>query len=272
MLSGAIPPGRWTRPASCSTAGRRRAGRRAPFTGGLPGLLGYDLARALEPIPQLARDDLALPALQLAAVDSLYAFDRERDELWIVARAERELRRLRDGLARVRPAARPFPPGDELRGMPYAHYRARVERVLDHIGRGDVYEVNYTQRLEGNCSSALDLYARLRESAPRIVGEEHLSRERSARGMVERDAAQHRDVRGFEVAVGEHPTCATTTPLSTQRSRPTSRRIRNDRAENVMIVDLARNDLSACASRGRFASRRSASSSRIRPCISWSRR
>ena len=50
--------------------------------------------------------------------------------------------------------------------MPYAHYRARVERVLDHIGRGDVYEVNYTQRLEGNCASALDLYARLREGAP----------------------------------------------------------------------------------------------------------
>ena len=137
-----------------------------PFTGGLLGSLGYDLARALEPIPQIARDDLGLPAIQLAAVDSLYAFDRERDELWIVARAERELRRLRDGLERVRPVARPAAPGDELRGMPYAHYRARVERVLDHIARGDVYEVNYTQRLEGNCSSALDLYARLRESAP----------------------------------------------------------------------------------------------------------
>ena len=107
-----------------------------------------------------------LPAIQLAAVDSLYAFDRERDELWIVARAERELRRLREGLERVRPVARPAAPGDELRGMPYAHYRARVERVLDHIARGDVYEVNYTQRLEGNCASALDLYARLRETAP----------------------------------------------------------------------------------------------------------
>src|SRR6476469_4091572 len=69
-----------------------------PFTGGLLGSLGYDLARALETIPQLARDDLGLPAVQLAAVDSLYAFDRERDELWIVARAERELRRLREGL------------------------------------------------------------------------------------------------------------------------------------------------------------------------------
>ena len=137
-----------------------------PFTGGLIGSLGYDLVRALEVIPQLARDDLALPAIQLAAVDSLYAFDRARDELWVVARAERELRRLREGLERVRPVAAPPAPGGELRGMPYAHYRARVERVLDHIGRGDVYEVNYTQRLEGNCASSLDLYARLRAGAP----------------------------------------------------------------------------------------------------------
>ena len=75
-----------------------------PFSGGLLGSLGYDLARALESIPQLARDDLALPAIQLAAVDSLYAFDRERDEVWVIARAERELRRLREGLARVRPS------------------------------------------------------------------------------------------------------------------------------------------------------------------------
>src|SRR3954470_9530381 len=37
-----------------------------PFTGGLLGSLGYDLARALEPIPQIACDDLALPAVQLA--------------------------------------------------------------------------------------------------------------------------------------------------------------------------------------------------------------
>ena len=45
-------------------------------------------------------------------------------------------------------------------------YAAAIDCVKDHIARGDVYEVNYTQRLEGNCANALDLYARLRESAP----------------------------------------------------------------------------------------------------------
>ena len=167
VLSRRDPVGALEEARACSTGSRPTCPPGAPPSpGGLLGSLGYDLARALESIPQLARDDLGLPAIQLAAVDSLYAFDRERDELWIVARAERELRRLREGLERVRPVARPAAPGDELRGMPYAHYRARVERVLDHIARGDVYEVNYTQRLEGNCASALDLYARLRESAP----------------------------------------------------------------------------------------------------------
>jgi para-aminobenzoate synthetase component 1 len=216
-----------------------------PFTGGLLGSLGYDLARAIEAIPQLARDDLALPSLQLAAVDSLYAFDRERDELWVVARAERELLRLREGLARVRPLApRAAAPGDELQGMPYAHYRARVERVLDHIARGDVYEVNYTQRLEGNCASALDLYARLRESAPvpynlyldaggwQLVGAtpetflrvtaDGRCETRPIKGTRPRDDDPIADA-ALAADLATHP---------------------KDRAENVMIVDLARNDLS----------------------------
>ena len=216
-----------------------------PFTGGLLGSLGYDLARAIEAIPQLARDDLALPSLQLAAVDSLYAFDRERDELWVVARAERELLRLREGLARVRPPApRAAAPGDELRGMPYAHYRARVERVLDHIGRGDVYEVNYAQRLEGNCASALDLYGRLRESAPVPYG-------------------VYLDAGGWQLVgatpetflrVGAGGRCETR-PIKGTRPRSDDPLLDaalaadlathpKDRAENVMIVDLARNDLS----------------------------
>ena len=202
-----------------------------PFTGGLLGSLGYDLARALEPIPQLARDDLALPAIQLAAVDSLYAFDRERDELWIVARAERELRRLRDGLERVRPLARPAAPGDTLRGMPYAHYRARVQRVLDHIGRGDVYEVNYTQRLEGNCAGALDLYARLRESGPfpttststQVAGSWWVRRPRRSCASAPTAAAR----RGRSRARGRETTTRTATqpwPPTSPRTRRTARR------------------------------------------------
>jgi para-aminobenzoate synthetase component 1 len=215
-----------------------------PFTGGLLGSLGYDLARAIESIPQLARDDLALPAMQLAAVDSLYAFDRERDEVWVIARAQRELRRLRDGLARVGPVARPSAPGGALRGMPYAHYRARVERVLDHIGRGDVYEVNYTQRLEGNCVSAIDLYARLRECAP-VPYDLYLD----AGGWQLVGATPETFLR-----VGADGFCVTR-PIKGTRPRDDDPVLDaalaadlathpKDRAENVMIVDLARNDLS----------------------------
>src|SRR4029077_3743848 len=208
------------------------------------GSLGYDLVRALEPIPQLARDDLGLPAIQLAAVDSRSAFECERDELWVAARAERELRRLREGLERVRPVRRPAPPGDELRGMPYAHYRARVERVLDHIARGEVYEVNYTQRLEGNCAGALDLYARLRATAPvpyhlyldaggwQLVGAtpETFLRVR-ADGRCETRPIKGTRPRGDDPITD----AALASDLSTHPK---------DRAENVMIVDLARNDLS----------------------------
>ena len=137
-----------------------------PFTGGLIGSLGYDLARAFESIPQLARDDLALPAVQLAAVDSLYAFDRERGELWIIARAERELLQAARGpgarAARAaarsagrraaRHALRPLPGARRAGARPH-RARRRVRGQLHAAARGQLRQ-------------RPDLYARLRESAP----------------------------------------------------------------------------------------------------------
>ena len=243
-----------------------------PFSGGLLGSLGYDLARALERIPQLARDDLALPAVQLAAVDSLYAFDRERGEVWILARAERELRRLREGLARVRQVPRPPAPGDELRGMPYAHYRARVERVLDHIARGDVYEVNYTQRLEGNCASAMDVYTRLRETAPvpydlyldaggwQLVG----ATPETFLRVASDGRCETRPIKGTRPRADDP--AADAALAADLAAHP------KDRAENVMIVDLARNDLSrVCLPRKRARAVALRRSNRTRPSTSSSR-
>ena len=226
-------------------ARRRRAGGRAAVHAAACSARSATTSRARSSRSRSSRATTSrCRRIQLAAVDSLYAFDRERDELWIVARAERELRRLREGLERVRPVARPAAPGDELRGMPYAHYRARVERVLDHIARGDVYEVNYTQRLEGNCSSALDLYARLRETAPvpynlyldaggwQLVGATPETFLRvGADGRCETRPIKGTRPRADDPAAD----AALAAELATHPK---------DRAENVMIVDLARNDLS----------------------------
>jgi len=215
-----------------------------PFTGGLIGSMGYDLARGLERLPVRARDDLQLPALRLHLAESVVAFDHARREVLVCARDERELRALAASLAQVRESELPPPPGSRLRAMPFATYRPLCEQVLSHIARGDVYEVNLTHRLEAPCTSALDLYARLRATAPVPYGL-YLEAGSFALAGASPECFLRADPEGF----------AETRPIKGTRPRSDDVdedaaladelwRSPKDRAENVMIVDLARNDLS----------------------------
>src|SRR4051794_32341512 len=82
-----------------------------PFQGGLVGSLGYDLARRLERLPVLARDDLGLPAVHLRLVERVVAFDHQREEVLLCARDGDGLAKLRESLSRARPRPLPAPPG-----------------------------------------------------------------------------------------------------------------------------------------------------------------
>ena len=215
-----------------------------PFCGGLVGVLGYDLARGIERLPVRARDDLGLPCVHLHAVDSVIAFDHERHEIRLCAPAPGEISRLRALLAAARSPSRPGPPGSTLTAMPFAAYELLVERILAAISRGEVYEVNLTHRLSGPCSSALDLYLRLRADAP---VPRNLYLDAGGFALVGATPETFLTVDGDRVVI----TC----PIKGTRPRAddvdadaalahelwTSPK---DRAENVMIVDLARNDLS----------------------------
>ena len=222
----------------------RRPLRAPPFCGGLIGSIGYDVVRGLEVIPVRARDDLGLPCVQLHAVDALYAFDHDRHELVAIARRDDDLRALVAGREAVTPRPQIAGPGSTLTAMPFGAYRDRAEHILAHIARGDVYEVNLTQRLEGPCTSALDLYTRLREGAPvpynlyldaggwQLVG---ASPERFLRLTADRriETCPIKGTRPRGATAAEDAALAAALLADPK-----------DRAENVMIVDLARNDLS----------------------------
>ena len=215
-----------------------------PFSGGLIGSLGYDLARAIERLPVQASDDLGLPCVHLHAVESVIAFDHDEGVIYLCGRSRAEIDRLRRVLAAAGPVELPAPPGSALTPMPFARYEMLVAEILGQIARGNVYEVNLTHRLSGPCGSALDLYVRLRESAP-----------------VPRNL--YLDAGGFTL-VGATPETFLTVDgdrvVITCPIKGTRRRDEDvdadaalahdlwtdpkDRAENVMIVDLARNDLS----------------------------
>jgi len=240
-----------------------------PFLGGLVGFLGYDLGAVFERLPAIAPADQDLPPLRLALHDWVVAWDRRTGHAWLGGRAldgdgRRLARRLDDVHARLtlparRPqdaerAADPDLEGDTLTfrsGLDRSAFEAGVARIRDHVERGDIYQANLTRRLE----TAFDgdpwqLYRRLRTGDPSLfsaylaLGPGQLTgRPRAilsaspepflsvdAQGAVSTDPIKGTRPRGRDRAEDRALACEL---LASAK----------DRAENVMIVDVLRNDL-----------------------------
>ena len=232
------------------------------FTGGLAGFLGYDLGRQLERLPELALADQELPTLRLALHDWVLAWDRRDGRAWLAGRAVDELvgrldRRLAEVVERLDGpapvvATSDAPDGLEMRsGLDRAAYEAGVASIRRSIAEGDIYQANLTRRLEAPFrGDPWPLYRRLRTGdpalfaayvdlgpspftgAPRAIAsaspEPFLSVTRD--GLVETNPIKGTRPRGRDRASDRALACEL---LGSAK----------DRAENVMIVDVLRNDL-----------------------------
>lgn len=219
-----------------------------PFAGGLIGLLNYDFGTRLERLPQRARDDSGLPLARLGLYGWALITDHQRRTSQLLfhpatARPERErLVRLFETASPA--AAEPF----RLHGrftpdISRDDYRRGIERIQTYIQAGDCYQVNFTQRFRAACSGdAWSAYSALRKACPTpfagfvglgdgaIVS---LSPERFLRlqgGRVETRPIKGTRPRGHD----EQSDAAQAQALLASEK---------DRAENLMIVDLLRNDL-----------------------------
>ncbi len=235
------------------------------FVGGLVGFLGYDLGHALERLPSIAADDQGLPLLRLALHDWVVAWDRRTGHAWLGGRAldgdaRRLARRLDDVHARLTtPPSRAADPATTANDAPMAFrssldrpaYLAGVAAVRDHIARGDIYQANLTRRLETPFGEdPWPRYRRLRTGDPSLFSayldlgpspetgrprallsaspEPFLSLD--ADGVIATDPIKGTRPRGRDRAEDRALACEL---LGSAK----------DRAENVMIVDVLRNDL-----------------------------
>jgi para-aminobenzoate synthetase component 1 len=244
-----------------------------PFQGGAAGLFGYDLCHHVERLPRPRFDEFALPDLALGLYDWVLAFDHRAKRTWLVStglpeprpwrRRRRAAERLREVRRRLQgpPAETAFDTGPALplSALSPQHplpilprltsnfdrpgYLAAVRRAIDYVHAGDCFQVNVAQRLLHPAAvSPLELYGRLRErNAAPFAGLFDLG------GAVVASASPERFLR---VEAGE----VETRPIKGTRPRgatPDEDAARaaellgsaKDRAENVMIVDLMRNDL-----------------------------
>ena len=228
-----------------------------PFTGGLIGLLSYDLGPSAMGIGSRHPPDPELPALIVRRYDMLLGFDHDARRSWGFARprdglsAEQRLQRL------LRAAS--APPGDDaapawVEETGPAHHRAMIEAVLRYLRAGDIYQANISTRFvaplpAGFSPAAAYLALRRRSPAPFAsyldlgAGSSLLSA--SPERFVQCDSAGRIETRPIK---GTAPRAAE--PREDRRNGERLARSDKDRAENLMICDLLRNDLSKVAEEG----------------------
>jgi para-aminobenzoate synthetase component I len=240
-----------------------------PFQGGLAGIFGYELAPQFERVPTAAIDEFNVPPLAVGWYDVVVAFDHEQDAAWIISQGgpgvdpTARLDRLHQILASEPVAAGGNPtPTSELIKLPdlapqYAtgiegltsnfsadQYRAAVRRAIKYIYAGDVYQVNLSQRLlHPACDEPVDLYCRLRQRNPAPMAG-YLD----GGGWQIVSASPERFLHIADGQVETRPikgTAPLTREFDADRARANALlESPKERAENVMIVDLLRNDLS----------------------------
>jgi para-aminobenzoate synthetase component I len=215
------------------------------------GWLSYDLGRQVEALPALAEDDLGLPPLALGRFDAWLEFDHARRtvELHGDGSGERLVRALRAGaLVPSHPALAGWESS-----LPRERYERAVERAIEYIRAGDVFQVNLSHRLASEWrGDPFALYARLRETSPapfmalvRIGGADIVSASPERFLAVRGDRIETRPIKGTRPRG--------TDPAADQALAAELTASVKDRAENVMIVDLARNDLGRVARYGSVA-------------------
>jgi len=256
-----------------------------PFQGGAAGYLAYDWGRVLERLPESRYDDLGLPDAIFGIYDWVIAWDHRSSRAWLIstgmpetdetARSRRAEERAKQVMARlhgdagerdnVRPTivdshdapSYPVEGGwwdhalDVRSSFTHAGYLDAVRRVREYILAGDIFQTNLSQRFEAPLTeSPWDLYRRMRirNAAPFAafletpdVSVVSASPERFLR-VDERGHVETRPIKGtMPRGFGPEHDGALGQALSESAK---------DRAENLMIVDLMRNDLSRVCSPG----------------------
>jgi aminodeoxychorismate synthase component I len=243
-----------------------------PFFGGAAGYVSYDWIRTIESIPSLAQNDPALPVLQFAFVDLVAAVDHAEHRLYLMFcpplsrfRSEPREKLYREGCdrlaeleARLAGSAAPFDrPTDQdlvefVPDQPRGAYTERVRRCQEFIAAGDIYQANISHRFTIETARSapsllrsplpLAQYGRLRAINPSPFSAclcfDDLAIVSSSPERLVRLSGRRAETRPI---AGTRPRGKT----GEEDRRFMAELLSNakERAEHLMLVDLARNDL-----------------------------
>lgn len=233
-----------------------------PFQGGAAGFLSYDLCHYLEKLPA-SEDDRQLAEMAIGFYDLVIAFDHELKRAWIfssgfpiqekIAREIHAEKRCQWLLEKIKQHAvlPPLLPQQLMKENIQSNftaeaYRLAVSKVIDYILSGDIFEANISQRFQASLPenfSSFQLYRQLRLLTPAPFAAYLRFGE-----MVLVSASPERFLKMSQRHVEARPIKGTTargmTAGEDQQLASALLNSEKNRAENVMIVDVLRNDLS----------------------------
>jgi len=249
------------------------------FCGGLAGYFGYDVVRFIEPRlgPSTKPDPIGTPDMLMLVVDELAIVDNLRGKLYLIvyadpaqpdayAQARRRLRGLQARLAQsaFEPEDAPLPQSEIVREFDRTDYLEAVARAKEYIVAGDLMQVQIGQCLRKPFAhTPLSLYRALRSINPspymyyydfsdfQVIGA-------SPEILVRQETQEQLDSNGLMVNQG---TKVTLRPIAGTRKRgltPAQDEALaaelladpKERAEHLMLIDLARNDIGRIAEVG----------------------
>lgn len=215
-----------------------------PFQGGAAGYFGYDLARGLETLPSRAQPHRQ-PDMCIGLYDKIIAYDHAQNRAYLIIHAEDEAGAMvhksyiENAVRTPKQTSPAEDPLDWHTGTSEKDLETAIARTIEYIHAGDIFQANISRRFSARLPRYFSPYAHylnLRQINPAPYGaymnfgRTVLSGSSPERFLLVKDRkVETRPIKG---------TLSSSLPASILSDSE------KDRAENIMIVDLLRNDLS----------------------------
>lgn len=221
-----------------------------PFQGGALGLFGYDLGRRVEKLPQMAQADIALPDMAVGIYDWALIADHHKKTLTLLSYEDVEQRWQWLCSQQSEPQQDFTLTSRWQANMTRQQYGEKFQRIQQYLRSGDCYQINLAQRfsadyqgdewqafqqLNASNRAPFSAFLRLPDNAVLSVSPERFL-------WLENQQIQTRPIKGTLPRLAD----AEQDAQQAQRLADSAK----DRAENLMIVDLLRNDIGRVAEPG----------------------
>ncbi|MCZ4294016.1 aminodeoxychorismate synthase component 1 [Vibrio sinaloensis] len=220
-----------------------------PFIGGALGYFAYDLGRRVERMPELAEHDLKTPDMAVGLYDWALIVDHKLQSASIVGQnVDKHWQWLNQHAAEK---SDPFAlVGPWCSNMTKADYRGKFEQVQEYLRSGDCYQINLAQRFKAPYQgSEWQAYQKL-EQVNQGPFSAFIRTEHGAIISVSPERFLQVKARLIETKPIKGTRPRSDDPIIDQQAAKDLANAEKDQAENLMIVDLLRNDVGRVAKPG----------------------